>query len=296
MATTTESSPQSPHTSQLQSTPDQPISPFSTIPPLTTSHATDLELRTTALHLVSDSVAQQRQLAAQSLIFHPLILAFWIACLAVIHQFFYKGKAGDLAIVLTTGAGVTMAGLLGVRWCVGGYLVEAERVGTWSWLDGGEGRARGDDEDEILVTSFGEEVIGAVVLRGVRDTDSSGSGAGKGGKKRQRSHSGSGGHANSHATGKKSRKGVIRAWTVRQKYRGKGVGGALLEETVKLCQEQGWTGPVFATDHANSARVLPGIFNGGFEARERKARAMLEKCVEELHNVNAGKGAMKGRR
>ena len=283
------------------STPDDPGDPLSTVPPLTTQPATDSATQIDALHLISDSVAQQRQLAANAVIFHPLTLALYIAILAFIHQLFYKGRAGDLAIVLTTGAGVTMAGLLGVRWLVGGYLALAEEVGTWRWLGrddagGGGGKAgkggAAEGGDIVLVTTFGEEVIGAVVLRPLRDGDAT---TGNKGAGRRRQRSNSGGNANG---GHGRTKGLIRAWTVRQKYRHKGVGGALLAEVVTLCRDKGWSGPVFADDHANSARVLPKIFNRGFEVRETKARRMLERYVEESNAVvgNNGKVGNGGRR
>ncbi len=178
-----------------------------------------------------------------------------------------------------------MAGLLGIRWMVGGYLWRAEDVGTWRWLDEGKQKAEGD---EVLVTWFGEEMIGAVVIRGVRDADVIS--AGKGGKKSQRSNSGG---KDGGSNGKV--KGVIRAWTVRQRYRRKGLGGDLLEEAVKLCREKGWSGPVFAEDHANSGRVLPALFNGGMEKREVRARTALEKYVEGFNAVGGGK-SRKGRR
>lgn len=189
---------------------------------------------------------------------------------------------------------------------MGGYLAVAEGVGTWKWLEaGGEGAGDGG-EVVVLVTRFGEEVVGAVVLTALQDPDHPASNekvkaGGGGGRKSQRSHTANA-NANAYVTGNTKTKGTIRAWTVRQKYRRKGVGGALLEEAVKLGREKGWSGPVFADDHANSARVLPELFNAGFEARERRARALLERLLHEeeveegISNGNGnGKGG-KGRR
>jgi GNAT superfamily N-acetyltransferase len=256
------------------------------VPPPTTTHATTAEDEIAALKLIADSVAQQRQLAATALICHPLILALYVATLAILTKLFCKGRSADLAIVLTTGAVVTMTGLIGIRWAVGGYLVRAEEVGTWDWLDEGEGRGWGRwEEDEVLVTRLGEEVIGALVIRGVRGSEPGGAGGRNHAKKRQRSNSSAGGNGSSRT------KGVIRAWTVRQKFRREGVGGALLEEAVCWCRERGWNGPVFADDHANSGRVLPGMFNGGFEKRETRARRMLESYIEDANAVwGNGKG------
>ncbi|KAF7512158.1 hypothetical protein GJ744_002320 [Endocarpon pusillum] len=212
-----------------------------------------------------------------------------------------------------------MAALLTVRWMVAGYLVEAERVGTWRWL-GTDGYDHNNNNNhnhnnkvEVLVTKFGDEVIAALVVAGVVDAGGNvrrsssgggGGGGGGGGKKGHRSNN-SGGAGAATANGTAKIKAVIRAWTVRQKYRRKGVGAALLEEAVKLCRHKRWSGPVFAADHANSARVLPGLFNAGFEARERRAREMLERVVNvemdlksssnDNGNGNGGKGG-RGRR
>ncbi|KAI9876760.1 MAG: hypothetical protein M1830_005763 [Pleopsidium flavum] len=225
--------------------------PLSALPSLTTTPATIPPDKLTALRLIADSIAQQRQLASRLLIFHPLSLALFTLLLALVAQVLYTSPS-DLALVGTTWAGLVMAGLVAVRWAVSGYLVLAEEVG-WGWLEDG----KGDGGDEVVVTRWGEEIIGVVVFRVVRD-DGGGKGRRKGGKG----------------------KGVIRAWTVRLKFRGKGVGTGLLEEVVRVCRERGVEGVEFAEGHANSGRVLPKIFNGGFERREAKARKMLEEVVE----------------
>ncbi len=232
------------------------------------------------------------------MIFHPITLAVYIAIVAIIYQTFYKGRAGDLAIVLTAVTGVTIAALLTVRWMVGGYLVEAETVRTWSWLRDGDDDYN-NSKTEVLVTRLGDEVIAALVIRGVADANagvksSSSSGGGNGcGKKSHRSNNmaaaGSGG-----ANGTAKTKATIRAWTVHQQYRRRRVGSALLEEAAKLCREKGWSGPVFADDHAHGARLLPGLFNAGFEAREARARDMLERVVN-VNGNGSGSGGRGGR-
>ena len=173
-----------------------------------------------------------------------------------------KGALSDWAIVGTTTVGLMMAGLTGVRWMVSGYIDEAERVGTWAWLE----------KDEVLVSRFGEEVIGTVVLKAEGED-----GGGTAGKKARKAASGGAGNV----------KGVIRSWTVKRRYRGKEIGVGLLEESVRLCRERGWSGPTFADDHANSQRVLYAIFNSGFDKREGRARKQLEKIVGEMDDVSA---------
>lgn len=185
--------------------------------------------------------------------------------LAIVGQLLYDGTASSLSIIGTTYAGVTMATLLGVRWAGGGYIDRAEDVGTWRWIDKDNDSGK---EDEILLTRFGNEPIGAIVMRGVKTGDTNGTGSPR--KRRQ----------NSGGTIGKT-KGVIRGWTVKNRYRRKGVGLGLLEEAVQICADKGWSGPVFADDHANSGRVLPAIFNGGFDKRDRKARSMLGTIVED---------------
>lgn len=165
-----------------------------------------------------------------------------------------------------------MAGLVSVRWLTSGYIEMAENTGTWKWLD--KDREEGNNkEDTIIVSKFGEEIIGALVLRSVKD-ETPPSGSGKGKKK---------------ISGRSM--GVIRAWTVRLRFRGKGVGTELLEEAIKVCREKGIEDPVFAKEQANSGRILPKLFNGVFDRREQRAKEALERIIEE-----AGDGKKKGGR
>ncbi|OAP62906.1 hypothetical protein AYL99_02133 [Fonsecaea erecta] len=245
------------------------------LPELITKPALTEDDKVEALRLIADSVAQQRQLASAAVIFHPLTVSLLVLLLGLAYQNLYKGAASDWAIIGTTSAGILMAVLITVRWLTSGYIFEAERVGTWKWLN--EGRDNPDkgivgSEDDILLTRFGEDIIGAIVVRGVRDSSQGSSG--------------------------KSRKnapvnGYIRAWTVKRRYRHKGVGQGLLEEALALCQQKGWSGPEFAEDHANSASILHPKFAGGFRKREKQAQEMLERVVEESRLSACGK---KGKR
>lgn len=178
------------------------------------------------------------------------MLAAFTALLAVVAQLLY-GTRGDLALVATTWAGLVMAGLVGVRWAVSGYIGLAEGVG-WGWLDGGEGKGDRDREGEdvvVVVSRWGEEVIGGLVVRFVRDGEGGGGvgvGSGVGGRgKKGRGGKGGGGMAS------------IRAWTVKLRFRGKGVGTGLLEEAVRVCRERGVDAVEFAADHAS---MLPLLF------------------------------------
>lgn len=262
------------------------------IPELTTKPAVTEDDRVEALHLLADSVAQQRQLAATAAIFHPGTFAVFAVFVGLLYQNLYKGARSDWTLIGTTSAGILMAILITVRWLSSGYIEEAEKVGTWKWLDQGRstgGGASGSDietavgdSDEILLTRFGDEVIGTIIVRGRRENPYSTSTGGTG-----------------NSSPKKSRRnlpvtGLIRGWTVKRRYRRKGIGHGLLEEAVTLCQNKGWMGPEFAEDHANSALVLPQTFNGGFRKRERLASEMLEKVKEEMSS--AGGSGKKGKR
>ncbi|KAL9607848.1 MAG: hypothetical protein Q9167_007278, partial [Letrouitia subvulpina] len=249
----------------------------SPLPTLTTHPSTSATDRTTALRLIADSIAQQRQLAASALLTHPSVLSPFLLLLAILYRLL------DPAVFLTTAAGAIMIALLAVRAATAAYLRRAESIGL-AWLEnpnptpfsffahghekgaaggggggggggaaaaaaaarhsrtsstssahshssctssssragnveptitqedilaatggsknGAGGRKRGGsrgDETVVLVTQWGDETIGTVVLRCPR----------------------------------KEKKAYLRAWTVRAKYRGKGVGRALLEEGVR---------------------------------------------------------------
>ena len=94
----------------------------------------------------------------------------------------------------------------------------------------------------------------------------------------------------------------MRGWTVKLKYRGKGVGKGLLEEAVKVAGERGADGIVFAADHASkfyhyltycdhvltrisdSQRILTSIYNGFLDKQEAKAEKTLRKVADEKGN------------
>lgn len=254
-----------------------------TLPELTTKHAVSEDDKVEALHLLADSVAQQRQVAASAVIFHPLTLSILAVLFGLVYQNLYKGSNSDFAIIGTTSAGIFMAVLVTIRWLAGGYIEEAENIGTWNWLN--QGRSASDsgavgEEDEILLTWFGDEAIGTLMMRGQRETPVSNSGSSSPKKARKNNHPVT---------------GIIRGWSVKRRYRHKGIGQGLLEEAVQLCQSKGWSGPEFADDHANSRRILPQTFHGGFAKRERLAREMLERVKDEVGKPVPG-GGRKGKR
>ena len=191
--------------------------PLANIPELTTSLTTDPDECTAALKLVADSVAQMKQTAGRSLLFNPFNIAIWVAALGVLYKYMYKDSS-DIGLTFTTAAGITMAFLVSVRWFAGPYVEAAEKVGLNIF--------RGS---EVLVTKYGSEVIGCAIYAFVPLP----------------------GEAKGNSGGRK-RKGYrceIRGWAVRIRYRGKGVGTALLEDCVKEAKAKGCEAIEFAEDH-----------------------------------------------
>jgi hypothetical protein len=223
------------------------------IPPLSLDILTTKDDKISALKLVADSIAQQRQQASYNLVFHPLCLTVLAALLAATYQIAWVRRDRDLGSLMTLASGVVMTYLLAIRYAAGPYINIAEGL-QWSFLLNEDG-----EEDLVLGSKYGDEVIGALVLR-LEPTSHAGS------KKKSRGATLKGG------------KGVIRAWTTRLRYRGKGLGGDLLREAVRITKERcGRDAEVgFAKEHANSHMVLPEMFNGPFRKREMKAARALE--------------------
>lgn len=154
--------------------------PLDGIPALVTMRATTTDARVEALGLVADSVAQQRSLAARALIVHPGLVGFLVATLAAMARFLYH-DGNDLPLIGTAAIAVIAVVFVTVRWAVSGYVALAEAVKV-SWLE---------PQDDVLVTWFGDEAIGTVVVRWAASTE---------GKKSRR----------------KGKRGLVRAWTVSQ--------------------------------------------------------------------------------
>ncbi|KAF5984761.1 hypothetical protein FBULB1_3210 [Fusarium bulbicola] len=202
------------------------------------------------MRLVADSIAQMRQRASLNLVFHPLCLAGLSATLAAIYHF--GGVTRDSGLGMTVSCGVIMSYLMGIRYLANGYISLAERL-RWNWLCADDG-----EEDTLLAARLNQDIIGTLVLRLEPNPTSS--------HRRRRSLSLRGG------------KGVIRAWTTNLNYRGKGVGKDLLQEAVRVTKERcGKDAEVgFAQEHANSAMLLPGIFNAPFRRDEVRATRALD--------------------
>ena len=240
---------------------DENSDPFANVPSLQTYITEDVEEKTAALKLVADGVAQMRQTASRHLIFHPLNSSAVFVLCAGIGQYLHnsKTKYSDPWLIFTTTAGIIMSYLICVRFFTAGYLEEAEKVKE-TLLDGAD----------VFVTKFGDEVIGTVIMALVpSDT-----------KNKRR----------------KTYMAEVRAWNVRLKYRGKGVGLALLEDAVADAKKRGVEDVYFPYDHpskisykmagcfmltfTDSARLLWSIYNGPFDRSEKRARHALQTAWE----------------
>ncbi|OTA63571.1 hypothetical protein K449DRAFT_381281 [Hypoxylon sp. EC38] len=237
---------------------DPPSNPVpDDLPPLSVGILGTESDKVDALNLVTDSIAQQRQSASYHLVFHPYLLSLLGVGLAIAYQYSWRMKR-DLGTALMLHSGVVMIYLLTIRYFTGQYIQVAENT-KWSWMVSDDG-----EEDTVIGVRFGRDLIGALVLRLEPNPNLVG-------KKRSRHSALRGG------------KGVIRAWTVKLKYRHKGVGIDMLHEAVKVTREKcGKDAAIgFAKEHANSTMVLPEVFNGPFRKDEQRAAKTLEKVVSE---------------
>lgn len=190
-----------------------PEDPLAGVPELSSYLATDDFERMEALKLVADSIAQQRNAANRALIFHPLNMAVMIGFLAYVGRWMTE-RGHDWLLVGSTVLGILMAGLAGCRFWSQEYILKAEEI-NWNWLG----------DADILVTKFGDEVIGTVQIEWVS--------------------------GESRTKKRKAWRGLIKAWTVKLKYRGKGVGTELLERAVKEAKNKGAESLEFAENHAS---------------------------------------------
>ncbi|KAK2763488.1 GNAT family [Colletotrichum kahawae] len=243
----------------------QTLDPLDDIPPLSLEVLSTRDDKAAALHLIADSIAQQRQQASFALVFHPVPLAGLSLALGVAYQYAKQ----DLGTTLTLLSGVLMTYLLAIRYVTAGYIPLAEAV-SWSFIRPVPDATSPTEEDLVLGTRFGSELVGALVLRLEPAVPIAAPGGG-GGRRRNKASSFRGG------------KGLIRAWTTKLRYRGKGVGTDLLHEAVRITRERGGKDAEvgFAMEHANSQMVLPEFFNGTFRKRERWAAKTLDGVLAE---------------
>jgi hypothetical protein len=229
---------------------------------VTTSIATEKEDLVGALKLIAESIAQQGQVAARSIIHHWLS---WVVMGIVFAGIFFVmyNDPSDCGRIILTCTGALMVGLLLTRNSVAGYLDLAENTGTWKWLYGpdesenirGAGKWRNyrplkkhqlateNAYDIVVIVRYQSAVIATLVLRVVRcDQPNS--------KSDIQSIASQRPIGQNHAA-------FIRALTVAYRYRYLGLGGALLRVAVMMREENNWKSIEFADRHAMSPQVLP---------------------------------------
>lgn len=227
----------------MTTSPSITMSEPSEPPPLSIEPLISLHEKQAALKLIADSVAQQRQTASRALIFHPIPLSFLIACLAAARY-----NSNDISTMLIIFPGITLTYLVAVRYFTSAYIRIAEETKWMEWAK----------NDTIIGARFGADIIGVVVMRLETKIGTLSENSGQvlmGWKK----------------------KAIIRGWTTKTRYRGRGLGGDMLSQSVKIAKERMGRDCVveFAEDHANSHMPLYTIFNGPFLEREAKARRAL---------------------
>ncbi|KOS17405.1 hypothetical protein ESCO_006443 [Escovopsis weberi] len=236
------------------------------IPPLSYRALTTEREKQDALRLVVDSIAQQRQVASAAVISHPACLAALAGMCAAAWRLYAHQGLGTLVTML---CGVGIVYLSTTRYFTAAYIQRAEAFRWKSWIGGGEEdhhqeqsdikeehqhrhakkerKRDAREEDTVLAAVYGQEIIGALVLR----------------------------------LEAPRRRGLIRAWTTKARYRGKGVGSDLLQLAARTTRERlgPGAGVDFAADHANSVNPLHDMFNGPFRRRGERARRALADAV-----------------
>ncbi|KAI9798921.1 MAG: hypothetical protein M1825_004934 [Sarcosagium campestre] len=112
-------------------------------------------------------------------------------------------------------------------------------------------------DDQVLATTFGDRCVGTLVMSFDRD----------------------------------QKLGRVKAWTVERRYRGQGLGRDLLVQALEISRQQmgDTAGLMFDKSHVYSKRVLPSMFNTGFDARERQAWQVLTDVLEDADASTNGK-------
>ncbi|KAH6607564.1 gcn5-related n-acetyltransferase gnat domain-containing [Trichoderma cornu-damae] len=244
---------------------DAAIDPLDNVPPLSLEPLLAYDDKVAGLNLIADSIAQMKQRAARSMVFHPLCMSLLFVAWAGVYRWAYVPSSGDPSLALLLSCGVTMTYLTAIRYLTDGYVNLAENL-RWSWLEG-SGSIQGD---LVIGARYGGALIGVLILR-LEPRFSAASSAG--GKRRNRSRS----------VSFRGGKGVIRAWTTRLRYRGKGIGRDLLDGAIRIVKDRcGKDAEIgFAQEHANSTMLLPAVFNWAFRRDEIRAAKALDKALED---------------
>lgn len=242
------------------------------VPELVYEIPRDSNDRVDALKLVADSVAQMRQTVAARMIGSPLVLSILIMIPFLLY-FVVFTSLSDWPLILSTAAGLITALLVAIRGLLSGYIEQAEQI-NWIWLGDGH----------IYIARFGTNVIGTVVYK-LRSNEPSEASANSPSSKSSR-------RRNGKSVSLPKGKAEIRAWTVRRRERGHGVGKALLDAAVRRCLfDHQCEDVVFVSgedgDRAGAQAVLSPLLARAtnvtkmLDRNEQRAKDCLRQCVSE---------------
>ncbi|KAJ3493697.1 hypothetical protein NLG97_g4570 [Lecanicillium saksenae] len=112
-----------------------------------------------ALRLVADTIAQQRQVASTTIIFHPAVLGPFVALLAGL---LYRSRNDWIGAIILI-SGITVAYLASVQYYTYGYLQRAENFNWKKFITPSADIS--EQQDTVMYARYGDNVIAAIVLR-----------------------------------------------------------------------------------------------------------------------------------
>ncbi|EJP65431.1 Acyl-CoA N-acyltransferase [Beauveria bassiana ARSEF 2860] len=232
------------------------------IPLLTYTIAQTAEEKRNALRLVADTIAQQRQVASTTVIFHPATLGPFVAVLAGL---VYRRSGSDWVGAVILASGVIVAYLAAIQYYTYDYLSRAERFNWKSFITPPSSASEpAQQQDTVMYARYGDHVIATLVLRLVEAKIQTPS-------KMASQQRGTGSSAQ------------VRAWATRLRYRDTGVGGDMLREAVAFARSS--LGPAaaiaFSDSHAHAVDATRH-FTAPFARREKRARQALAQAIKDV--------------
>lgn len=228
----------------------------SEIPQLAYAVAQTNEEKRDALRLVADTIAQQRQVASTTIIFHPAVLGPFVALLGGL---VYR-RRNDWAGAVILLSGVIVAYLACVQYYTYGYLQRAENFNWKNFITPTADNSA--QQDTVMYIRYGDNIIGTLVLRLQKAKKPSKTAS-------QQPENGSAAQ--------------IRAWATRLRYRNAGIGGDMLREAVRLARAS--LGPAatisFSDPHAHTLDTTKH-FMAPFARREKRARQALAQAIADI--------------
>lgn len=233
--------------------------PLEDIPELSLDTLRTEDEQQEGLKLLAETVAGMRTPATVTVMSHPSCLVPFSTFLSIIYYTRYTIPGHfKLTACYTYGSVILYIFLI---WCLAYPYKRFAKDINRAWLD-----EEGPNRD-IVVGARGKDkkLAGVLVLRLSPKL------APASGRRRTRSLSFKGG------------RGLIRAWAVRRKCRGRGVGKELLQEAVRITRERcGREADVgFVQDHAHSRLIFHNMFNSLFHKIEVGADTALKTALNE---------------